>query len=163
MVFKGEVRSVAALLEAAQSAPVTLPGAGVGVRHTAADNARVCRSILAAGEGLDACWRFGILQTVDDYTSVLRRGGPAVAAEVFTDEPEPTGTAQLDAAFAALADHLAERDGWEPPSWALDATRRTQTWYPAVPAIFRADAERESPRAFRQRGILITARSLARA
>lgn len=163
MVFRGEVRSVASLLDAAQTAPDAVPGAGVGVRHTAAENARACRDLLATGEGLDVCWRFGILQTLDDYTSVLRRGGPAVAAGVFADEPEPTGAVEVDAAFAALADHLAERDGWQPSAWVLDPARCTQAWYPAVPAIFRADAERESPRAFRQRGILLTHRSLARA
>ncbi|WP_267879808.1 hypothetical protein [Gordonia otitidis] len=36
-------------------------------------------------------------------------------------------------------------------------------WYPGVPGIFRAEAERDSPRAFRQRGIFITKRSLNRA
>lgn len=163
MVFQGKVRSVAALLEAAGAAPETVPGVGTGVRHTAADNAATCRSLLAAGEDLDAGWRFGILQTVDDYTSVLRRSGPAVAARVFTAEPEPTGAVQLDAAFAALADHLAERDGWEPPAWALDPARSTEGWYPAVPVVLRAEAETDSPGAFRQRGILITTRSLDRA
>jgi len=32
-----------------------------------------------------------------------------------------------------------------------------------VPAIFREEAEQDSPRAFRQRGIFITDRSLSRA
>lgn len=122
-----------------------------------------CAALLAAGDSLDACWRFGILQTLDDYTSTLRRSGTTLAAEVFAAEPAPTGSVQLDAAFAALADYLAERDGWQAPDWAADAARRTDGWYPAVPAIFRAEAERESPRAFRERGILITGRSLDRA
>ncbi|MFT4232800.1 MAG: hypothetical protein QM606_08525 [Leucobacter sp.] len=164
MVFQGEVLSVAALLDAARATPTTPPNRPVCVRHTAAQNAEACRTLLADGESLDGCWRFGILQTVDDYTSVLRRGGPDIAAGVFTVEPPRTGSAQLDAAFAALADYLADRDGWPTPVWASDATRHTATaWYPAVPVIFRADAERESPEAFRRRGILITARSLARA
>jgi hypothetical protein len=100
---------------------------------------------------------------LDDYTSVLRRGGPDLAAGVFTDEPPRTGSAHLDAAFAALADHLAERDQWTAPAWARDPSRHTTAWYPAVPAIFHADADKESPEAFRRRGILITSRSLARA
>ena len=82
---------------------------------------------------------------------------------MFAGEPEPTGSVQLDAAFAALADHLAERDGWTPPAWAADPARWADEWDPAVPAIFRAEAERDSPRAFRQRGILVTGRSLSRA
>lgn len=163
MVFQGEVLSVAALLDTARTAPVTAPGAGVGVRHTAAENADACRDLLDRGESLDACWRFGILQTLDDYTSVLRRGGTDLAAKVFADEPPHTRQAPIDAAFAALAEYLAERDDWGPPVWTRDPARRTTAWYPSVPAIFHADADRESPAAFRRRGILITARSLAMA
>lgn len=163
MGFRGEVLSVAALLEAARIAPAPPTGTNVGVRHTAAQNAAACRLLLADGESLDSAWRFGILQSLDDYTSVLRRSGSGIAAEVFTDEPPPTGAEQLDAAFAALADYLAERDGWQAPAWARDSARRTTGWYPAVPSIFHADADRESPDAFRRRGILITSLSLARA
>jgi len=165
MLFQGEVLSVAALLDAARANPETVPSprVGVGVRNTAAQNAAACRALLVGGEGLDECWRFGILQTLDDYTSALRRGGPALAAGVFADEPPHTGSVEVDAAFAALAEYLAERDGWRAPGWTLDSWRRTDAWYPAVPAIFHADADRESPEAFRRRGILITSRSLARA
>ncbi|MFT3971489.1 MAG: hypothetical protein QM695_14740 [Micropruina sp.] len=163
MVFQGEVRSVTALLDAARTAPEYTPSKQFGVLHTAADNANACRRLLADGESLDACWRFGILQTLDDYTSTLRRGGPALAAGVFTDEPPLTGAVQLDAAFAALADYLAGRDGWTTPAWALNPDRSTEVWYPAVPKVLLAEADRESPQAFRRRGILITSRSLDRA
>ena len=163
MVFQGEVLPIGALLERAQTAPTYEPGAGVGVRHTAADNAARCAVLLAGGDTLEASWRFGVLQTLDDYASTLRRGGTALAAQVFAAEPQATGSVQLDAAFAALADHLAERDGWPAPAWATDPERRADGWYPAVPTIFRAEAMRDSPRAFRQRGILITGRSLDRA
>lgn len=163
MAFQGEVLSVSALLDAARTAPEPTPNRNIEVRHTAAMNASACRTLIQDGESLDACWRFGILQTLDDYTSTLRRGGPDLAAGVFADEPPRTGAVQVDAAFAALADYLAERDGWSPPAWTRDSSRRTSVWYPAVPAIFRSDADRESPEAFRRRGILITSRSLARA
>jgi len=163
MVFQGEVLLIGALLERAQTTPAYEPDAGVGVHHTAADNAARCTVLLAAEDTPEACWRFGILQTLDDYASTLRRGGTALAAQVFEAEPRPTGSVQLDAAFAALADYLAERDGWMTPVWATDPARRVDGWYPSVPEIFRAEAERDSPRAFRQRGILITGRSLDRA
>jgi hypothetical protein len=163
MVFQGEVLSVGALLERAQTAPSRAPGVGVGVRHTAAGNAARAAELLTSGDSPESCWRFGVLQTLDDYTSTLRRGGAGLAAEVFTTEPAPTGSAQLDAAFAALADHLAERDGWTVPLWAVEPARHTEAWYPAVPSIFREEAEQDSPRAFRQRGIFITERSLSRA
>ncbi len=163
MVFQGEVLPIGALLERAQIAPAYEPGVGVGVRHTAAGNAVRCAVLLTAGDSAEACWRFGVLQTLDDYASTLRRGGTELAAQVFATEPEPTGSVQLDAAFAALAEYLAERDGWTVPTWASDPARRADGWYPAVPPIFRAEAERDSPRAFRERGILITGRSLDRA
>ena len=163
VLFQGEVLSVAALLDAARTTPAATPSPGVGLRHTAAQNAAASRMLLSDGESLDTCWRFGVLQTLDDYTSVLRRSGPKIAAGVFTDEPPRTGAAEVDAAFAALADYLAERDGWPTPDWAQDSSRRTTAWYPAVPAIFKRDADLESPEPFRRRGILITSRSLARA
>lgn len=162
-MFQGEVLSVGALLDAARTTPETAPNPTVGVRHTAAQNAAACRTRLAAGEPLDACWRFGILQTLDDYTSVLRRGGPDLAARVFAQEPPRTSAVEVDAAFAALAEHLAGRDGWPTPTWASDHSRHTSGWYPAVPAIFHSEADRESPEAFRRHGILITSRFLARA
>lgn len=163
MVFQGEVLPIGELLQRAQTAPAHTPDASVGVRHTAAGNAARCAELLAAGETPDACWRFGILQTLDDYTSTLRRGGTALGAQVFAAAPAPTGSVQVDAAFAALADYLAQRDGWPAPAWAMDPARRTTPWYPAVPSIFRAEAEEDSPPAFLERGILITGRSLARA
>jgi hypothetical protein len=118
---------------------------------------------LEAGESLDTAWRFGVLQTLDDYRSVATRGGSALAGGVFEAEPAPTGAVELDAAFAALAAYLAERDGWPAPQWAGSNKRIASSWYPAVPEIFREEAEAFSPRAFRSRGIYITERSLARA
>lgn len=163
MVFQGEVLPIGALIEHAQATPAYEPAAGVGVRHTAASNARHCQDLLAGGDSIDACWRFGILQTLDDYTSTVGRSGVRLGAEVFAEVPARTGAEQIDAAFAALADYLAERDGWQAPAWVCDPSRRTSAWYPAVPEIFRAEADRDSPDAFRQRGIFITARSLNRA
>jgi hypothetical protein len=75
MVFQGEVLPIGALLERAQTAPAYKPGAGVGVRHTAADNADRCAVLLAAGDTPEACWRFGILQTLDDYSSTCAGEG----------------------------------------------------------------------------------------
>ena len=163
MVFQGRVRSVTAMLEAVRTAPDVVPGRGVGLRATAADNARDCRDLLADGESLDACWRFGILQTLDNYTSARRRGGVELAASVFAQEPEATGAVEVDAAFAALAEHLAERDGWTAPAWTSQPSRHTAPWYPSVPVNWRADADRETPPAFRRHGIFLTDRSLARA
>ncbi|PPF66148.1 hypothetical protein C5C18_11920 [Rathayibacter tritici] len=164
MKFRGQVLSVTALLElpSDQGAPRDdVPD--LRVMHTAASNARHAAQLIAEGEPPDVAWRFGILQTLDDYSSTVKRGGVALGLAGFSDVPAPTAASELDAAFAALADHLAERDGWEMPAWAGDPERRIASWYPDVPSIFREEAEQDSPRAFRERGILITGRTLARA
>ena len=163
MVYKGTVLTVGALLERAQSVGSVPTYPGVGLRHDAAGNALRCAVLLAEGSTLGDGWRFGILQTLDDYESSKRRGGVQLAAQVFTAEPSRTGAIEIDAAFAALAEYLAERDGWSAPSWTLDASRAVSRWFAEVPTMFRADAERESPRSFRSRGIYITDTSLARA
>lgn len=163
MVLRGEVLPVGVLLRRALRSTDPGPHSSAGVRHTAAANAARCAALLAAGGTPEECWRFGILQTVDDYTSKLSRGGLALAAGVFTTPPPLSGSANVDAGFAALADFLADRDSWSAPAWTSDPTRRTHGWYPAVPSIFRAEADRDSPRAFRERGIFITQASLNRA
>ena len=166
MRFKGEVLPVGELLERARSAPEpdwrALSGEAL-LRHTAQSNARECSRLLTRGESLASCWRFGVLQSLDDYSSAVQRGSLHLGAKVFDEKPAPTGARELDAAFAALADHLAERDGWDAPEWAGDPRRVTDDWFPDVPAIFRDEAQQQSPRAFRERGIFITAASLNRA
>jgi hypothetical protein len=163
VVFRGDVLMVGELIDHAEAAPPYTSPADVGVRHTAAGNAAGCAELIADGESADDGWRFGVLQTLDDYNSTLRRGGPQLASQVFMDEPAPTGSARLDAAFAALAEHLAARDGWTAPAWAGNPARRADDWYPGVPAIFKDEADKDSPPAFARRGIWITTRSLDRA
>lgn len=166
MAFQGTVLSVGELLayaaERRERDTVARPDSDV-LRHTAASNAEDCARLIASGEPPTECWRFGILQTFDDYRSEVRRGTPELAAAVFADAPPATGSAEIDAAFAALADHLAESDGWTPPAWVHDPSRVTTEWFPSVPWFDREEALQESPRAFRERGIFITPRSLARA
>ncbi|WP_228512775.1 hypothetical protein [Clavibacter sp. VKM Ac-2872] len=84
---------------------------------------------------------------------------------MFTEAPAPTGSVELDASFAALAEYLAERDGWTPPAWTSAAWRSVApaVWWASTPGIYRDLALEESPRPFRDRGIWITLSGLARA
>lgn len=163
MVFRGTVLSVGELMRRSDGAPApTTPN--VGVRHTAAQNAARVAELMHTGEPSSAAWRFGILQTLDDYRSTLHRGGPTLAAGVFTDPPSPTGSREVDAAFAALAEHLAKQDGWTIPNWTADADRTVHgRWFATTPEVFRDEALADSPPAFRKRGIFITTRALSRA
>jgi hypothetical protein len=114
MVFQGDVLSVTEMIRLAEETTAA-PASSAGVLHTAAGNARDAAELIADSEPPTAGWRFGVLQTLDDYTLTCRRGGTELGARVFTDPPAPTGSVELDAAFAALADYLAERDGWAAP------------------------------------------------
>ncbi|WP_247650103.1 hypothetical protein [Clavibacter capsici] len=149
------------LAEEGPDAPVN----SAGVLHTAAGNALDAAELVSDGQPPTAGWRFGVLQTLDDYTSTCRRGGAELGSGVFTDPPAPTGSVELDAAFAALAEYLAERDGWTPPAWTSDAWRSVApaVWWASTPSIHREIALEESPRPFRKRGIWITLSGLARA
>jgi hypothetical protein len=128
------------------------------------DAARVVRSLIAresvTSEGL---WRFGVLQLLDDYESVLSQHGLDSARSLMTDEPESTGHSGLDAAFAGLACWLADRDGWQAPRWALDAKRVARPWwFVSSSAYGRAWAMVQSPAQFRIRGVFITDTALQR-
>lgn len=113
--------------------------------------------------GSEALWRFGVLQLLDDYDAVLRHQGVLAAAQVFADGPERTGDSGLDAAYAALACWLANRDGWPAPAWARDPRRVARPWwFVSESAYGRAWALVQSPGEFRIRGVFITDTALAR-
>ena len=134
--------------------------------HDAALAAESCRQIFAEGGDLVDLWRFGILQTIDYYNSYMTRGGPVSASRVFDREPV-TGVSHIDAAFAALADHLASRDGWAVPPWACSASRTiADPWFVAPiaqrPGFFHDEALATSPVEFRRRNIFISINDLVR-
>ena len=169
MAFKGTVLPVGELIEQAKHAPApdwTAIATDRVVRRRAAEAAHYCAQLLAMGAPLSQAWRFGILQTLDDYTATCRKGGTALGRQVFDPEPARTGSQGLDAAFAALAVWLGDRDGWVPPVWALDPLRRTPApWYPAEtrhPGLV-AKAELEVSREFRERNVIVAAHDLDRA
>lgn len=127
----------------------------------AAEDARALR---AAGRPLPDLFRHVVLQLLDDYSSVLRASGTAAAAAVFDAAPPPTGDERVDAALAGLAEHLARRDDWAAPDWAFELDRRAlQAWWvPQLPGL-HVVALRDSPLAFRRRGVFLDPRSLERA
>jgi hypothetical protein len=70
----------------------------------------------------------------------------------------------VDAALAALGEHLSRRDGWERPAWVVDPAREAEPWW-FVTSLrgMHARALVESPLSFRKRGIFITNGALDRA
>ncbi len=164
-VYRGTVLTIEELLSRAAASSDNSAGdapAGGPPRHTVLDGAELCVEILRAGGSEGEAWRFGVVQTLDDYLASVRRGGIALGARVFEEQPPPTGSESIDAGFAALADYLADRDGWKAPAWTARATRPSKDWFPGIPAFDQDVARRESPSAFARRGIFVTVRSLSR-
>lgn len=101
-------------------------------------------------------WRHVIIQALDDYESDRRLLGDALAWSRMVPEPEATGDVRVDAALAALVEHLARRDGHEAPGWTRDDDRvSTQWWFvDSLPGL-QASALRDSPLSFHKRGVFV--------
>ncbi|MGI8647856.1 MAG: hypothetical protein ACR2JX_06495 [Mycobacteriales bacterium] len=119
--------------------------------------------LLRRGEPLSAAWRHAVLQLLDVYESRLRNAGRETAVALFTEEPPSTEDPRVDAALAALAEHLARRDDWPVPVWARQAHRFTDDWWFVTELRgMHPWSLRESPLSFRRRGIFIAANGLER-
>lgn len=132
--------------------------------YSAVAAAREAGELLKGGkEPLSAIWRHTLVQLLDVYESRLRHGGVDAAGRLFDEAPERTGDTRVDAAFAALAEHLARRDDWPVPPWVREPSRSTDVWWfvSELPGM-HPWALRESPLSFRRRGVFITANALER-
>jgi hypothetical protein len=104
-----------------------------------------------------------LLQLLDDYTRAVRNEGVPAGAALFQDAPPATGDSGIDAALAALAEHLARRDSWRPPSWTFEERRYAEPWwFVSGVRAWHATALVESPLAFRKRGVFLTSSALER-
>jgi hypothetical protein len=125
--------------------------------------AGVAAAMLVDGERLSRLWRYVFAQLLDDYASVLRHAGIATAARMWAVAPQATGDARVDAAFAAMAEYLARRDGWAVPSWARLPGREAWPWWFVTDLRgLHPRALVESPSSFRRRGVFITSGALDR-
>jgi hypothetical protein len=78
-------------------------------------------------------------------------------------EPPSTGDVRVDAALAALAEHLARRDGWSAPTWTRESRREAEPWWFVTDLRgMHPRALVESPLSFRRRGVFITRGALER-
>ena len=127
----------------------------------AADSAIV---MIGDGERLSRLWRYVFVQLLDDYTSVLHHKGVQAAAQMWAAAPRTTGDVRVDAAFAAMAEYLARRDGWAVPPWARLPDREAWPWWFVTDLRgLHPRALVESPSSFRRRGVFITSGALERA
>ena len=78
---------------------------------------------------------------------------------LLADEPPAIGDEHWDVLLAALAEHLAARDGRGAPPWA-ESRQLRQFWFPYDTRAARVDALVHAPAAFRRRGVFVAARDL---
>jgi len=103
--------------------------------------------------------RFAVRELLDEFAF---RGRDDLRAAALAQEPAPVDP-RVDAYLGALAEHLARTCGLSVPSWALSESRMLDhMWFPGVALGFRPTALRESPVAFRRRGIFIARGALSR-
>jgi hypothetical protein len=131
---------------------------------TAGEAAALARSMLKGDvDDLRGVWRFVIVQLLDDYSSVKRFRGLAAAADLFREPPGAMGDSRVDAALAALAEHLARRDGWPTPLWAArHLGPAIPWWFVSELESLQAMAIQQSPLSFRKRGVFIVHGALDR-
>jgi hypothetical protein len=142
----------------------TIAGVETQVFETVDQAAGSAVAMLADGEPLSRVWRYVFVQMLDDYTSVLRHAGIPAAARMWASAPRSTGDMRVDAAFAAMAEYLARRDGWDVPPWArLPGREAWPWWFVADLRGLHPRALVESPSSFRRRGVFITTGALDRA
>jgi hypothetical protein len=103
--------------------------------------------------------RFAVRELLDEFAL---RGRDDLRVHALEEEPAAVDP-HVDAYLGALAEHLARTCGLPIPKWALSEQRMLDhMWFPGVPRGFRPTALRESPAAFRRRGIFIARGALTR-
>ncbi|MDQ1294497.1 MAG: hypothetical protein QG608_2380 [Actinomycetota bacterium] len=99
-------------------------------------------------------WRL-VAEFLEEYRWEPVDERPALLA----DEPDCTDDQRWDVFLAALAEHLAARDGRRAPAWTEERSLR-QFWFPFNTRAARVDAIVHAPAAFRRRGVFVAPQEL---
>lgn len=105
---------------------------------------------------------FAVREFLDGVALVVEvRGGRAVGP-LLSDRPAPADP-RADVFLAGLAEHLAAVHGLARPEWVTEPDRfMDRWWFPHRRRAFDAMAVRDSPAAFRRRGIFLCPSMLER-
>jgi hypothetical protein len=99
-------------------------------------------------------WRL-VAEFLEEY-----RWEPVATRAVLLDqEPAPTDDKHWDVFLAALAEHVAAKDGRGAPPWVETRSLR-RFWFPFNTRAARVDALVNAPAAFRRRGVYVAAQEL---
>jgi len=109
---------------------------------------------LMVGSDQSRRWRL-----VAEFLEDFRWEPPGTRLSLLSAEPCSTGDDRWDVFLAALAEHLAARDGHAAPAWTEERSLR-QLWFPFDTRAARVDALVHAPAAFRRRGIYVAPQEL---
>jgi hypothetical protein len=109
---------------------------------------------LMVGADEDLRWRL-LAEFLEEY----RWESAGTRHDLLVAEPGDVGDRRWDVLLAALAEHLAARDGRGAPSWS-EGRALTQFWFPFNTPSARTDAIVHAPAAFRRRGVFVAAHEL---
>ena len=111
-------------------------------------------SVLLVGADESRRWRL-IAEFLEEY----RWEPPDARQDLLVAEPPSVGDERWDVFLAALAEHLAARDGRGAPTWVEPRSLR-RLWFPFNTRAARVDALVHAPAAFRRRGVYVAAQEL---
>lgn len=114
----------------------------------------LARHLAAAQGDEDRRWRL-----VAEFLEEYRHESPDVRRGLLSAEPPTTHDEHWDVFVAALAEHLAARDGRRGPIWS-ERRSLDRFWFPFNTRADRADAIVHAPAAFRRRGVFVAAHEL---
>jgi hypothetical protein len=109
---------------------------------------------LLAGSDDSRRWRL-----VAEFLEEYRWEPSETRGTLLAGEPPRMGDEHWDVFLAALAEHLAARDGHAAPTWA-EARSLRRFWFPFNTRTARVDAVVNAPAAFRRRGVYLAAQEL---
>lgn len=101
----------------------------------------------------------GRWRLVAEFLEEYRHEESDVRRDLVVDEPPTTGDERWDVFLAALAEHLATRDGRGVEPWVYER-RLDRFWFPFNTPSARVDAFVHGPASFRSRGIFIAPQNL---
>lgn len=96
---------------------------------------------------------------VAEFLEEFRWESADVRHSLVEGEPAATGDKHWDVFLAALAGHIAARDGRRGPAWA-ERRQLRRFWFPVNTRAARVDAIVHAPAAFRRRGVFVPARDV---
>jgi hypothetical protein len=109
---------------------------------------------LLTGADDSARWRL-----VAEFLEEYRWEAGESRAGLLEEEPASTGDEHWNVFLAALAEHVAARDGRDGPVWAGSRSLR-RFWFPFNGRAARVDAVVHAPAAFRRRGVFVARQEL---